>query len=192
MFNVHVVSIASRASRFGYTVHVLINARIKCALNLENGHPAYMHLRVNLYARSFQIINTITSSGGSLNFYLPAYIERSKVLQFKSVYCFFTLRLGLSWLNSTKYYFGVYVLRAYNIEGKKWHFLICFVIARACRLIRALINTNIILIMIDLNKINIKHQNIKLMFINLINCLLISFNWGNWALYSRMGMCNRN
>ena len=29
-----------------YTVNVLINARIKCALNPENGH-----LRVNLYAR---------------------------------------------------------------------------------------------------------------------------------------------
>ena len=35
------------------TVNVLINAHIKWALNLENGH-----LRANLYTRYFQIINT--------------------------------------------------------------------------------------------------------------------------------------
>ena len=63
------------------TENVLINAHIKWALNLENEH-----LRANLSARYFQIINTSSNILLTFpNFYAsPCVIHRA----------FFTLRLG--------------------------------------------------------------------------------------------------
>ena len=78
------ISILTSLKNFiGFRIYS-VNARIKCALNLENGH-----LRVNLYTHYFQIINR-SSKISQISMHLPAYIEQGIAIQVSLL--LFTLR----------------------------------------------------------------------------------------------------